>query len=153
MSELESRSPDGSTAFRMDLAKDFAAAAAPAGESEPPQARPVDFPAAAVGFLGTAPLCCWKSSGGRGGRSGVAMMRSRSLKRTLFSELLEPLLLPEELPGLPVASLLAWNWSGIDIDEIESCVNVQHIAIGGSMVKVPQWATPQFSKMALTPIG
>ena len=109
VSELESRSPDGSTAFRMDLAKDFAAAAvaAIAGEFEP-SASPFEFPAV-VKFLGTAPLCCWKSSGGSGGRSGVAMMRSLSLKRTLFSELLDPLLLPEELPGLPVASLLAWN--------------------------------------------
>ena len=106
VSELESRSPDGSTAFRMDLAKDFAAAAAAiAGEFEP-----FEFPAAVAKFRGTAPLCCWKSpSGGSGGRSGVAMMRSLSLKRTLFSELLDPLLLPEELPGLPVASLLAWN--------------------------------------------
>lgn len=114
VSELESRSPEGSTDFRMDLAKDLAAAAASvaatAGEFEPSD-NPLEFPAV-VKFLETAPLCCWKSSGGSGGSSGVAMMRSRSLKRTLFSqfsELLEPLLLPEELPGLPVASLLAWN--------------------------------------------
>ena len=114
MSELESRSPDGSTAFKMDLAKDLAAAAAVAaavaatvGELEP-SAATLELPVV-VKLLGMAPLCCWKSSGGRGGRSGVAMMRSLSLKRTLFSELLDPLLLPEELPGLPVASLLVWN--------------------------------------------
>lgn len=112
VSELESRSPEGSTAFRMDLAKDLAAAAAAPTdwELEPSAASPFELLSAAVRFLGTAPLCCCvKSSGGSGGRSGVAMMRSLSLKRTLFSELLDPLLLPEELPGLPVASLLVWN--------------------------------------------